>query len=454
MSDHFDAHSIPLKVFGQHDDRTLNQLKRCAVAEPGAPAVLCADGHLGYSMPIGGVVGYRRYVSPSGVGYDIACGNLAVKTNLLSSSFKQRDLEGVANAISSEISFGVGRKNNTPVDSPVFDAIARSPVAEQRSLLGLAKSQLGTVGSGNHYVDILEDENGSLWIAVHFGSRGFGHKTAKGFMNIAQGRDFDDGKGEGEMDSPPLLLSTDKPSGQDYIEAMKIAGDYAYRGREEVVRRVMAILGAKPLDSVHNHHNFAWLENHGSQPLWVVRKGATPAFPGQVGFVGGSMGDISVIVRGVDSPESRQALYSTVHGAGRVMSRTQAAGKQKWIKGGWKCGQRNCSDFDIVYPYGTKFQRGTNHERPLCEVCGAKMVEQPRRVERTTSGLVNFEEEKEKLTKLGIVIRGAGADEAPPVYRKLESVIEAHRGTIEVLHTLYPRVVVMAGADVFDPYKD
>src|SRR4029453_6554680 len=183
---------------------------------------------------------------------------------------------------------------------------------------------------------VLEDEQGGLWVGVHFGSRGFGPKKATGFMNIARGRQWDHGGGEGSMDAPPLLLSLEKPSGQDYVTAMELAGKYAYAGREAVVAKGLEILGASATWSVHNHHNFAWREEHRGSDYWVVRKGATPAFPGQYGFVGGSMGDISVILRGVDSEASREALYSTVHGAGRVMSRTQAAGKQRWHKV-WAC---------------------------------------------------------------------------------------------------------------------
>src|SRR5258705_1227636 len=114
---------------------------------------------------------------------------------------------------------------------------------------------------------------------------------------------------------------------------MTLAGQYAYAGREGVLARVLEILGGKARFTVHNHHNFAWRETHEGHEFWVVRKGATPAFPGQWGFVGGSMGDISVVIRGVESRESKSALYSTVHGAGRVMSRTQAAGKIRWGRG-------------------------------------------------------------------------------------------------------------------------
>jgi tRNA-splicing ligase RtcB len=150
-----------VKVFGQHDAGTVAQLERCAAAEPNVPAVLCADGHLGYSMPIGGVVGYRAHVSPSGIGYDIACGNLAVRTNLQAADVAGDEMRRLAQQIERRITFGVGGKNHDAVaDHPVFDRIADSPVEEQRALLGMARSQLGTVGAGNHYVDVLEDMHG------------------------------------------------------------------------------------------------------------------------------------------------------------------------------------------------------------------------------------------------------------------------------------------------------
>jgi tRNA-splicing ligase RtcB (3'-phosphate/5'-hydroxy nucleic acid ligase) len=399
-----------MQIYGTHDRRTVDQLKRCVDAETGAKGVLCADGHVGYSMPIGGVVAYRRHVSPSGVGYDIACGNLAVRTPIPAADVTMTDRRRIAGDIQRQVSFGVGRSNADRIDDPVFDAIASSPVAEQRRQLPLARSQLGTVGSGNHYVDLLEDESGRVWVAAHFGSRGFGHRTATGFMNVARGRAFDASGGGENMDAPPLLLDASKPGGQDYIAAMTIAGQYAYAGREAVVRKVLEILGAEADFTVHNHHNFAWLERHGGATYWVVRKGATPAFPGQWGFVGGSMGDISVVLRGVESRASADALYSTVHGAGRVMSRTQAAGKRRWRKDA--------------------------------------------RGETRTGGLVDFEAVKRDLDSRGIILRGAGADEAPQVYRPLRSVLDAHRDTIEIVHTLKPLIVVMAGADEYDPYRD
>ena len=130
------------------------------------------------------------------------------------------------------------------------------------------------------------------------------------------------------MDSPPVLLELGTELGDAYIAAMQLAGEYAYAGRDVVVAKVLEILGADAIHEVHNHHNFAWREEHGGRTYWVIRKGCTPARPGQEGFVGGSMGDDSVILEGVESTEATESLFSTVHGAGRVMSRTQAAGKR------------------------------------------------------------------------------------------------------------------------------
>jgi len=324
---------VGLLIYGDHDQRTKDQLQRCVDAEDGSVGVLCADGHLGYSMPIGGVVGYRRYVSPSGVGYDIACGNMAVQTNVMAKDVLHAEMERLADEIQRRISFGVGRKNNEPVDDPVFDRIAASPVPQQRALLQMAQQQLGTVGSGNHYVDLFADEQDRLWAGVHFGSRGFGHGVATGFLNLAAGREFHAGQITGEsMHAVPSLLPLTEAAarelgsadpggsvevGRRYEAAMRLAGEYAYAGREHVAGEVLRIVGAVAVETVHNHHNYAWNEEHGGGTVHVVRKGATPAFPGQAGFVGGSMGDWAVVVEGVDTPLAERTLRSTVHGAGR-----------------------------------------------------------------------------------------------------------------------------------------
>src|ERR1019366_808992 len=161
-------------------------------------------------------------------------------------------------------------------------------------LIDKARRQLGTVGSGNHYVDVFVDrDSGYLWVGVHFGSRGLGHTIASNFLAIGQGGTWGDKSKEIET-----LVNLGTPTGDDYWALMNLAGQYAYAGREWVARTVVKILGGQEIDMVHNHHNFAWEETHQDQKLIVVRKGATPAFPAQRGFVGGSMGDDAVILEG------------------------------------------------------------------------------------------------------------------------------------------------------------
>lgn len=400
-----------VRVWGNPDAGALAQAKTCAEHGNVVQALLMADHHKGYSQPIGGVVVYDGQVSPSGVGYDIACGNKAVRTNMLAADIKLR-LPAIMDQIARKVSFGIGRVNNDRVDHELFDDpdwAVYSAVGKQEhdKLKALARDQLGTVGSGNHFVDLFEEAaTGRLWVANHFGSRGFGHKTASGFINLAAGRDFLASAPGEKMDQPPVLLDLNGELGDMYFRAMKLAGRYAYAGRDYVIEHVLAILGTDADFEVHNHHNFAWQESHGGKDTIVVRKGATPSKPDQLGFIGGSMGDISVIVRGKDTAENRDSFYSTVHGAGRVMSRTQAAGKMNW------------------------------------------------KTRTRSGGQITNEQMKQAVRDFGVELRGAGTDESPFVYRKLREVLDAHAETIEVLHVLKPIGVCMAGADEFDPYKD
>jgi tRNA-splicing ligase RtcB len=451
--------TMNIKTFGEVDARSLKQLETCMRSGDAEFGVLCADHHPGYSQPIGGAVAYEGYVSPSGVGFDVGCGNKAVKTTISAADLGGIDgVESVMSEIAGRISFGMGVPAQERADHPVLDAIRKAPFAPQRKMLDLAAKQLGTVGSGNHYVNLFSDEEGTVWIGVHFGSRGFGHKTATGFLAVAHGLPFDEGERkrlglkvvEGEMDSPPVLLALDSEAGQGYIEAMNLAGEYAYAGRDVVVDKVLEILGAESVKEVHNHHNFAWLEEHFGRKVWVVRKGCTPARPGQEGFVGASMGEDSVILEGAEAPEATDALYSTVHGAGRVMSRSQAAGRVKRRKR-YACNHRDC---DRVFEIdGVSAQRGV----PKKGVCPDHPEARVRKVwieEQVRPGKVDWPAAKKRLREQGIVLVGGGADEAPEVYKRLPDVLAAHGDSIRVKHTLKPLGVAMAGREVFDPYKD
>jgi tRNA-splicing ligase RtcB len=387
------------KIFGEHDEATIAQIERC-VATGAERGVLCADGHKGYAQPIGGVVAYTDKISLSGVGFDIACGNLAIRTDATRDQIGSA-IEEIMNDVVRDVSFGIGQTSKTRIDHELFEDDPAWDLPPVRELKQTAAAQLGTVGGGNHYVDIFADEADRIWVGVHFGSRGLGHKTATHFLKAAGGKDG--------MDVPPTVVSDASPLGEDYIAAMTLAGRYAYAGREAVARHVVrGILRANAVEEVHNHHNFAWREEHDGQQYWVVRKGATPAFAGQKGFVGGSMGDDAVIIEGVDSAASREALFSTVHGAGRIMSRTAAKGRFRKV--------------------------------------GGKRIRE--------EGLVRHDEMMKWIADKKVVLRGGDLDEAPQAYRRLPDVLTAHAGTIRILHTLTPLGVAMAGKDIVDPYKD
>ncbi len=244
------------------------------------------------------------------------------------------------------------------------------------------------------------------------------------------------------MDSPPVLFPVDSELGQSYIEAMQLAGEYAYAGRDVVVEKVLAIVGARSLHEVHNHHNFAWREQHFGRTYWVIRKGCTPARPGQEGFVGGSMGDESVILEGVEGEEATDALFSTVHGAGRVMSRSQAAGRMRRANV-LACTMRDC---DFKVPVADAVER-------TCPRHGTKLKKTRAEIQ-VKRGVVDWPAVQARLRGDGIVLVGGGADEAPEVYKRLPEVLAAHAGSVRVKHTLRPLGVAMAGRDVYDPYKD
>src|ERR1700716_1389908 len=374
----------PLKIFGEHDDATVAQMRNCMAVGNVVAGVICADGHLGYAQPVGGVIAYEKQISISGVGFDIGCGNMAVRLDTPFSAIEGRIGE-IIRDVQKVISFGVGRTNDERVEHELFDdsdAWRESDMGEYRQK---PVTQLGTVGSGNHYVDLMRDEAGYVWIGVHFGSRGLGHTSATRYLKAAGGKD-------GMV--PPAVIDENSELGRRYIAAMELAGRYSYAGREWVIERVRKIIGGAVTDMVHNHHNYAWRENHGGRDLWVVRKGATPAFPGQRGFVGGSMGDEAVIIEGVDGPEARASLYSTVHGAGRLFGRKEA--KRRFTR----------AEMDAW------------------------------------------------LQDRGVTLVGADLDESPMAYRRLPEVLAQHAGSVKVLHTLRPFAVAMAGDGEFDPYKD
>ena len=260
---------------------------------------------------------------------------------------------------------------------------------------------------------------------------------------------FDERAIEGEMDSPPVLFEVGSELGESYVAAMELAGEYAYAGRDVVVAKVLEILGAEAVHEVHNHHNFAWREEHFGRTYWVIRKGCTPARPGQEGFVGGSMGDESVILEGVESDDER---------AGALLDRARRRPRDEPLAGGrprppaqaLACRNRDCDRvFDIDgISSNRRAEEGVCPDHPEAGVKKVWVEEQLK------PGVVDWPAVQARLREQGIVLVGGGADEAPEVYKRLPEVLAAHGDTIRVKHTLRPLGVAMAGRDVHDPYKD
>jgi tRNA-splicing ligase RtcB len=435
------THDIHKKVHGSHDERTLAQFDRCLSAGSAAAGVLCADGHLGYAHPIGGVVGYTDHISISGVGFDIACGNMAVRLDTPYADVKDK-VHTILRDIARHASFGIGRKNAEKVDHELFESGLRRE-ADVNGLKQMARDQLGTVGSGNHYVDLFEDGEGYVWIGVHFGSRGLGHKITTKYLALAGAKDG--------MDVDPALVTADGDLGRGYLAGVQLGGLYAYAGREWVVEKVRSIIGGAVTFCAHNHHNFVWRESHGGVDMWVVRKGATPAFPGQLGFVGGSMGDNAVILRGLDGVASKASLYSTVHGAGRVMSRAAATGKST---SNAVCTEEGCGFHVPWRAYEAARGEAGLKQGAQFTLCERHAQATMRKVNQRGEGLIRHDDWKAWLGERGVTLIGGGIDEAPQAYRRLPEVLAEHAGTVDVVHVLRPFGVLMAGANEFDPYKD
>jgi tRNA-splicing ligase RtcB len=347
--------------------------------------VVCADGHLGYAQPVGGVIAYEGQISISGVWFDIGCGNMAVRLDRPYADVKDR-AGAILDDVRRVISFGVGRANVERAERELFDDEDAWRESDMGAYRKKATAQLGIVGSGNHYVDLMHDQGGFVWIGMHFGSRGLGHTSATRYLKAS-------GEQDG-MNVPPAVVNEDSEIGCRYIATVQLAGRYSFAGRDWVVERVRRIIGGAVTDMVHNHHNYARQETHNGRDLWVVRKGATPAFPDQRGFVGGSMGDGAVIIEGVDSPEARASLYSTVHGAGRSFGLKRAK----------------------------KLFAREQMDAWLRERC--------------------------------VLRAGGDLDEGPMAYRRLPEVLAQQAWTIRVLHPLRPFAVAMAGEAKFDPSKD
>ncbi len=382
--------------WGEDVDATaLQQMANACRLPISRAAALMPDAHVGYGLPIGGVLACEQAVIPYGVGVDIACRVKLTITDLpselLDENHAARCVE-LDRALERGTVFGIGGAHRHRHSHPVMDE-DWSITAVTREMRDRAWSQLGTSGSGNHFVEwgmvtlpepLLGVEPGRyIGLLSHSGSRGAGAAVCQRYTDIArrQAPSF-------IRDDPQLRflawLSMETEAGQEYWLAMNLMGRYASANHEIIHRTVTRLAGATALASVENHHNFAWLEDHGGRAWYVHRKGATPAAAGDLGIIPGNMADTCYIVRGRGDARS---LHSAAHGAGRRMSRTEARKRFRW---------REWRDY---------------------------------------------------LRQRQVRLLAGGLDEVPGVYKDIREVMAAQTDLVEPIGQFEPRIVMMCGDD-------
>ena len=380
----------PWEFWGdQIDSESKNQLHAACQLPIAVKGALMPDAHVGYGLPIGGVLATDNAVIPYGVGVDIACRMKLTITDIPVKSLSQRR-EKLIRAIEKETRFGIGAHFKEKRTHDIMDKDwSISPITQNGK--DKAWAQLGTSGSGNHFVEFglfnlaepLEGLETGTYVALlsHSGSRGLGARVCDHYSAIAKQ----------QVDNLPKTMSMlawldlDTEAGQEYWKAMELMGDYAAANHELIHRHVLERYGANPLLQIENHHNYAWKETHlidGEKRLLVVhRKGATPAGPNVLGIIPGSMATTGFLVRGKGSDDS---LNSAAHGAGRVMSRKRALSKFQW------------------------------------------------------------QHVNQKLKEAGVTLISAGLDEVPMVYKDIESVMTAQADLVDKVGRFDPKIVKMA----------
>ena len=379
---------ISYQQWGTDIDAACQAQMRQACALPMAvSAALMPDAHVGYGLPIGGVLALENAVVPYAVGVDIACrmklSVLDVPPTQLTDNFYR-----FKTALVNGTRFGIGSVHERPQDHAVMDQ-DWSVCRVTREYKDKAWKQLGTSGSGNHFVefgvltlkeradDLDLDAGEYVALLSHSGSRGTGAAVCDTYSSIARSRLPKQYEDVGRL----AWLSLDDAAGQEYWAAMNLMGDYAAANHHVIHRLVSKLLGARIISGVENHHNFAWKEQHGGKEVIVHRKGATPAGPGVLGVIPGSMADPAFIVRGRGNAAS---LESASHGAGRRMSRTAA--REKY----------------------------------------------------------NFRAVQKDLEQKGISVLSAGSDEVPYVYKDILEVMAAQEDLVEIVGRFDPRIVKMS----------
>lgn len=327
--------SVPVKIWTRDIDlKSIDQLKNVARL----PFVFhhvaaMPDVHAGMGATIGSVIATKGAVIPAAVGVDIGCGMLAVRTNLTKHTFNERKLQRLMQEILFRVPVGFAQrsKENTrwkscePFEEPLKEILSHEPTMLDPMVKSEWHAQLGTLGGGNHFIELTADEEERLWIMLHSGSRGIGNIMASFF--IARAKTLAKENGE---ELPDIYLASLKEGTEDfdwYMKAAHWAQDYAMANRQIILEDVLEALRVlKPStelegEIVNCHHNYVAQEGHFGETIWVTRKGAIRAGLGERGIIPGSMGACSYIVEGLGNEES---FCSSSHGAGRKMSRTEA----------------------------------------------------------------------------------------------------------------------------------
>ena len=388
----FDNHA-PYKVWGadQIDSQSIQQMEDAMSLPIAVQGALMPDAHLGYGLPIGGVLATDNTVIPYAVGVDIAC-RMRMTVFAMPEKAIQKHNRLLKQSLEKQTCFGAGAQfesgnlsQHEVLDSPLWDETTLL-----KRLHAKAIDQLGTSGGGNHFVEWgtftieqpepdlgIEEAGTYLALLSHSGSRGVGYTIADHFSNLA-------------MDLRPHLpsnvkhlawLEMDSAEGQEYWLSMQLAGQFASANHAVIHNRIAAHTGFHPLGVVENHHNFAWKEMVDDKEVIVHRKGATPADEGVLGIIPGSMGDSGFVVRGKGNAD---ALNSASHGAGRKMSR------------------------------------------------------------RAAKNAIDKRDQLKYLKDRQIELIGGGLDEAPQAYKNIKRVIEAQSDLVDIIGEFQPRIVRMA----------
>ncbi len=380
--------SAPWQQWGDGlEDGAVEQMANACKLPVTVSGALMPDAHQGYGLPIGGVLATENCVIPYAVGVDIACRMKLTVLDMPATALEQKT-DQLRGAIQRETQFGVGAMFRKPRQHEVMEADwTVSPITEKNR--DRAWKQLGTSGSGNHFVEfgtltLAQDDlglNAGIYLALlsHSGSRGTGAAVCEYYSRVAK---------ESHPELPRELstlawLDLDSQAGAEYWAAMNLMGEYAAANHACIHREIARHLGVEVLLDIENHHNFAWKEEHAGRELIVHRKGATPAGVGVLGIIPGSMGTPGYVVRGKGVEAS---LLSASHGAGRKMSRTAAKAKFNW---------RDVKQF---------------------------------------------------LDQRGVMLMSAGLDEVPMAYKDIDQVMAAQRDLVDAVARFDPKLVKMAEA--------